>query len=201
MTGPVLFARARGLLWAVGGVLLTMAGGLAVGQRAMVLRYGSGAGIPYAVLLPVVAACLIAGASRSSAHDFERAGGRPLAGYRLSALSGLEALAALGLWWVTRGLPPPVGAVAAIRNLLGLTGLGLMGARVLGGRLAWILPCALVISVVSVASGAKTASALLVWPVRPDDDLIAGVVAVALLVAGAGAVGLGGTREQPGEVS
>jgi hypothetical protein len=201
VTCLLLFARTRGLHWAAGGVLLTVAVGLAIGQRAMVLRYGSGAGIPYAVLLPVLAACVIAGSSRSSAHEFERTAARRLVRYRLLATAGLLVLASAGFWLVTAGLPAPVGPVAAVRNLAGLTGLGLLGARLLGGRLAWVLPCTLVISVVSVASGTEGAAAVLVWPMRPDSDGLAGAIAAALLVAGAAAVGWTGTREQPGDVA
>src|SRR3954451_11010828 len=112
---------------------------------------------------------------RCVAHS--RCTARPLIRYRLFATTGLLLVGSVGFWLMTAGLPPPVGPAAAVRNLLGLTGLGLVGARLLGGRLAWILPWALVICVVSIASGTETAAGILVWPMRPDRDVGAGLVA------------------------
>jgi hypothetical protein len=196
-----LFARTRGLPWAIAGLLTVFAVGIGLGQKRMVLRYGSDAGIPYAILLPVLSASMVAAASKSSMHGFERASARPMPMYRCVALAALLVFTAVGLWIVTRGLPAPTGSTSTIRNLSGLTGLGLISARLFGGRLAWIFPCTLIVMVVSLTSSVDTANSLWVWPVKPDKDFASMLIAACLFVIGAALVAAGGTREDIGELT
>jgi hypothetical protein len=189
-----LFARTRGLPWAIAGLLTVFAVGIGLGQKRMVLRYGSDAGIPYAILLPVLSASMVAAARKSSMHGFERASARPMPMYRCVALAALL---------VHRGRPLDCDPRSTrsdridldFRNLSGLTGLGLISARLFGGRLAWIFPCTLIVMVVSLTSSVDTANSLWVWPVKPDKDLASMLIAACLFVIGAALVAAGGTRE------
>lgn len=200
MTGLRLFLRAHDVPVALGGIALTGILAVLFGARSMVLRYGSGAGIPYATFLPVMSASMIAASARSRLHDLDRVASRDLRALRAGLVLCLTALAAAVLALTLPSLPPPVGTAAAVRNLVGLTGVGLLGARVLGGRLAWLLPCSLVIAVVSLAGGVEDTSTLVVWLLRADGDRGAWALATVLLAAGLVAVTPVGTREQPQDV-
>jgi hypothetical protein len=84
------------------------------------------------------------------------------------------------------------GTLVMARNVIGVTGIGLLSSLVTGGLLAWILPMAYI---------AFAEYALLqswtnpwTWPVRPPDDRGAWLCACAVFAAGLVAFTIRGAR-------
>lgn len=157
------------------------------------LHYGSGAGIPYATLLPALSGGLVAGAAGTGVPELERLAARPLVPYRALALAVGTGWAVLWAVIAQPTLPGSPGDVAAARNVLGFTGLGLLASGVAGARLAWVAPMGVGIAVLSLAGEASPA--VLVWPIAPDGSVAAAAVALASFGAGAALVVVRGTRE------
>jgi hypothetical protein len=167
------------------------------GTRVIEVRYGSGAGIPYATLIPALSGSLVAGAAGTGVPELERLAARSLVPYRALALA-LAVAWAVG-WAVVAqpSLPGSPGDVAAARNVLGFTGLGLLASLVIGARLAWVVPVSVVIAVLSLAGAAPPD--VLVWPIAPDGNGTAAVVALVSFAAGAVLVVAFGTRQPAAE--
>jgi hypothetical protein len=198
MTGPLLFARARVIPLAMLGVLLVDVAIVLVGDRRLIAAHGSDAGIPYATFLPLFAACIVGATARSAFWQFEEATARSMSLARSGCLLATTGMAALGVLLATRGLPGPIGQGAAVRNVLGLTGLALLSGTAFGGRLAWVCPTALVTTVVSFPARMTTAAAW-GWPVSPDRDVTSWLIALGIFVLGMVLVARRGTREPPDE--
>lgn len=183
---------ALGLLAAL-GVLL----GVALGQH-WAIAGGPAAQQIIPLAAEAAAAAVIAVSSHGPFGEAEQATGRWLPWLRLAVAAALTAaafgcLAAAGL---AGSLPG--GALALLRNLAGMAGLGLLCSAGLGGAFGWAGPAAfLIISEGGLAAGWSTP---LVWTGRPPHDLggavcaglacAAGLIAVAVLgVRGAGGSG------------
>jgi len=83
--------------------------------------------------------------------------------------------------------------VALLRNIAGITGLGLLAAVVLGGMLAWAGPLAyLLVTEVALAGNPTTSW---VWPARPPHDLGGALCAAGVFAAGAVLIAVRGPRE------
>lgn len=140
-------------------------------QAALRWHWAFSAG-PYAQQIPLIieagAAAVIAVTSHSPFGEPERATGRWLPYLRLGtalALTGL-AIGALQLGVLGEGLNE--GILVLARNVIGITGIGLLCSLVTGGLLAWTLPMGYM---------AFAQYALLefwrspwTWPVRPPSD-------------------------------
>ena len=87
----------------------------------------------------------------------------------------------------------PGGSLALLRNVAGMTGLGLLAAVVFGGMLAWAGPIAYLL-VTEVALQGKPTTPW-VWPARPPHDLGAALCAATVFAAGALLVTVRGPRE------
>jgi hypothetical protein len=88
-----------------------------------------------------------------------------------------------------------------VRNVAGLTGIGLLCAAVLGGPLAWTGPLAyLVIGVYGLYTDwhPPALSTPWIWPARPPHDVGGALCAAAVFAAGLAAITLRGARERPG---
>ena len=83
--------------------------------------------------------------------------------------------------------------MALLRNVAGITGLGLLGAVVLGGMLAWTGPMAYLLVTEVALQGNPTTP--WVWPARPPHDLGAALCAAGVFAAGALLITLRGPRE------
>lgn len=145
-------------------------------------RISGGQQLP--LLLEAGAAALVAVACGSPFGEPERATGRWLPYLRCGAALGLTVAAFGALAIGSAAAHLPGGYLAALRNVAGIAGIGLLCAVVLGGALAWIGPMAYaVLGEVALGSAWRTPWT---WPARPSDDL--GAVLCAGLVFAAGIV-------------
>ncbi len=107
------------------------------------------------------------------------------AGQRAGAdRAGGRALAAVGV-----GAPLAGGPLDVLRNVAGLTGLGLLCAIPLGGGLAWTGPVAyLLVGVYALYTQwhPPALSTPWIWPARPPHDVGAALCAGLVLLAAAG---------------
>jgi hypothetical protein len=123
-------------------------------------------------LLP---AAVIAGGTGHPFGEMEGVSARPLAPLRLVHLGLLVAVALIA---VTVRHP----GSAAARDLVGLTGVALLTAAVLGAHLSWTVP--LGYAVVCVGASSLGRPNLLVWPLLPAADHGAVVLVATLLGLG-----------------
>ncbi|HXS62801.1 MAG TPA: hypothetical protein VN767_07990 [Streptosporangiaceae bacterium] len=144
-----------------------------------------------ALQLPLVfeAACaaVIAVTTGSPLGEPERVTGPWLPPLRLITTLALTAVAAAVLIAAGLGATLAGGSGEVLRNLAGLTGLGLLCAVLLGGGLAWIAPLgyllASVYALYTLWHGPALTTAWL-WPARPPGDLGGAVCATLAFAAG-----------------
>jgi hypothetical protein len=139
------------------------------------------------------AAAVIAVTAHGPFGEPERATGRWLPYLRLGAIVALTA-AAIGLLAAgAAGGALPGGLLAMVRNVAGITGIGLLSAAVFGGALAWTGPMAyLVLTETALAGNATTPW---VWAARPPHDVGGALCAAGVFAAGTLLVTVRGTRE------
>jgi hypothetical protein len=146
---------------------------------ARIAEHWTGRTPPADVILPLVTALLpaavIAGSTGHPFGELERVAARPLAPLRLVHLGLLVAVA---LTAVTVRHP----GSAAARDLVGLTGVALLTAAVLGAHLSWTVP--LGYAVVCIGASSLGRPGLPVWPLLPAADPGAAVFAAVLLGLG-----------------
>jgi hypothetical protein len=143
--------------------------------------------------IEAAAAAVIAVAMYGPFGELERATGRWLPWLRLAAAVVLTAAAFGALAAGATGGNLPGGSVALLRNIVGLTGLGLLASVVVGGMLAWAGPLAyLVVTEVAVQGNPTTPW---VWPARPPHDLGGALCAAGVFGAGLLLVAVRGPRE------
>jgi len=139
------------------------------------------------------AAAVIAVATHGPFGEPERAAGRWLPHLRLAAAVALTAAAVGALAAGATGGNLAGGWVALLRNVAGMTGVGLLAAVMFGGMLAWAGPMAyLVVTEVALQGNPTTPW---VWPARPPHDLGAALCAAGVFAAGAVLITLRGPRE------
>jgi hypothetical protein len=175
-----LLAGFGALLWAALFWRWNIAGGPAAQQL-----------IPLAI--ETGAAAVIAVTTHGPFGDPERATGRWLPWLRLAAAVALTAAAFGALAAGAVGGVLPGGTLAMLRNLGGMTGVGLLAAAALGGAFGWTGPMAYWLVTESVLAGRWTTP--WIWPARPPDDRGAAICAALVLAAGIAAVTLLGARD------
>jgi hypothetical protein len=143
--------------------------------------------------IEAAAAAVIAVGMYGPFGEPERATGRWLPWLRLTAAVALTAAAFGALAAGATGGNLPGGSVALLRNIAGITGLGLLAAVVLGGMLAWAGPLAYLL-VAEVALPGNPATPW-VWPARPPHDLGGALCAAGVFAAGILLVMVRGPRE------
>jgi hypothetical protein len=174
-----LCAALGGLLWAALHWHWNIAGGPAA-QYVIPLSIETGA------------AAIIAVTSHGPFGEPERATGRWLPWLRLGAALALTAAAFALLAAGASGGHLPGGSVALLRNLAGLTGLGLLSAAALGGSFGWTGPMAYLLVVEGALANNWTTP--WVWPGRPAGDLGGALCACAAFAAGLAAVTVAGAH-------
>ena len=122
----------------------------------------------------------------------ERATGRWLPRLRLAASLLLTAAAFGALAAGATGGHQPGGTLALLRNLAGMTGIGLLSAAALGGAFGWTGPMAYLLITEGALAGTWTTA--WEWPTRPPHDLGGALCAYGVFAAGIAAVTLAGTR-------
>ena len=191
MTLWFLFLRSRRAFPAAAGLLLCAALCGMVGRRWADL---SDVVLLTSVLVPLAAATIIGVTASSPFGELEQTLSRPLAPLRLSLLAGLLVLAATGLFGAVTTWHDATLGWQFVRNLLGLTGMGMLATQVAGGRWSWAAPvgfCALALFLRGALGDHLPRWA---WVVQPASHMTTGI-ALTLLIAGLSLAVFVGPRE------
>ena len=175
----------------------------AIGLRIALIRPWDSYG---ALQLPLVfeagAAAAVTAATASLLGDPERVAGRWLPFLRLATTLVLTAVAAGALAAAGTGAQLAGGTLDVLRNVTGMTGLGLLGAATLGGGLAWAGPAGYLVAGVYALYTQWHHPALTtpwLWPARPPHDLGAAICAALVFTAGMAVFAVHGARDRAGE--
>jgi hypothetical protein len=176
----------------------------AIGLRIALLGHWDTYG---ALQLPLVfeagAAAAITITTASPLGEPERVTGRWLPFLRLATVLALTT-AAVALAAAGTGAHLAGGTLDVLRNLAGMTGIGLLCAAALGGGLAWAGPTGYM---VVGAYGLYTQwhhpalTTPWIWPARPPHDLGAALCAALVFIAGLAVITARGARDPAGELS
>lgn len=150
------------------------------------------------LLFETACASVVAVATASPFGDLERTTGHRLPWLRMATAVTLTVASAAALTATGIGTHLAGGTTTAVRNLAGLTGLGLLCAALLGGALAWIAPVAYALLGVYALYTQWHGPALTspwIWPGRPGDDLGGALCAGIILCAGTATIAIRGTRD------
>jgi hypothetical protein len=155
-----------------------------------------------ALQLPLVfetaAATAITVTTASPLGEPERVTGRWLPLLRLAVTAALIATAAGALAAAGTGAHLAGGTPDVLRNVAGITGIGLLCAAVVGGGLSWIGPTAyLPVAIYALYTqwhGPPLATPWL-WPARPPHDLGAAICAGLVFAAGMATITMRGARD------
>jgi len=159
-----------------------------------------------ALQLPLVfeagCAAAIAVTTASPLGEPERVTGRWLPFLRLATALALTVAAVAALAAAGAGTHLAGGALDVLRNVAGMTGLGLLCAAVVGGRLAWAGPVSYLVAGVYALYTQWHGPALTtpwLWPARPPHDLGAAVCAGLVFAVGLAVITVRGARDPAGE--
>jgi hypothetical protein len=159
-----------------------------------------------ALQLPLVfeacSAAVIAVTTASPLGEPERATGRWLPFLRLGGALALTVTAAGLLAAAGTGAHLAGGTLDVLRNVAGLTGIGLLCAAVLGGRLAWVGPVGyLVVGVYGLQTQwhHPALTTPWIWPARPPHDIGAALCAGLVFATGIAVITVRGARDPAGE--
>jgi hypothetical protein len=179
------------------GALALLAGFGVLLWAALFWHWAIAGGAAAANVIPLImeagVAAVIAVSTYGPFGEPERATGRWLPYLRLGAAVALTAAAVGALAAGAAGGALPGGFLAMLRNVAGITGVGLLSAAVLGGMLAWAGPMAYLVLTETMLAGGRTSP--WVWPTEPPHDLGAALCAAGVFAAGAVLITLRGVRE------
>ena len=180
-------------------VALAAIAACAVGLRITLIGHWDAYG---ALQLPLVfetgAAAAITVTTASPLGEPERVTGRWLPYLRLAAALVLTAAAAAALAAAGTGAHLAGGTLEVLRNVAGITGIGLLCAAVLGGGLAWTGPTGYLLAGVYALYTQWHGPALTtpwLWPARPAHDLGAALCAGLVFTAGIAVITVRGARD------
>lgn len=179
---------ALGLLTCLGGLLGAALAGhwyIAGGPAAQQL-------VP--LTIESAAAAIIAVTTYGPFGEPERATGWRLPCLRLGAAILLTAAAAGALAAGAAAGHLPGGSLAMIRNLAGLTGIGLLAAAAWGGAFGWTGPLAYLLVAEGALAGGWTTPWM--WPTRPPHDRGAALCAALALAVGVAAITVRGSGDR-----
>ena len=175
----------------------------AIGLRIALIRPWDSYG---ALQLPLVfeagAAAAITVVTASRLGEPERVAGRWLPFLRVATVLALTAVAVSALAATGAGAHLAGGTLDVLRNVAGLTGLGLLCAAVLGGGLAWAGPTGyLVVGVYALYTQwhHPALTTPWIWPARPPHDLGAAICAGLVFTAGMAVFAMRGARDRADE--
>jgi hypothetical protein len=154
------------------------------------------------LVFETVAATAIVVSTASPFGEPERVAGRWLPVLRLATALALTALAAGALAAAGAGAPLAGGALDVLRNVAGITGLGLLCAALLGGGLAWTGPVAyLMVGAYALYTQwhPPALSTPWIWPARSPHDVGAALCAGLVFLAGLAIATVRGARDPAGE--
>ena len=175
----------------------------AIGLRVALIGHWDAYG---ALQLPLVfetaSVCVITVSTASPLGEPERVAGRWLPWLRLGGAVALTAIAVGALAAGAVGGHLAGGTLDVLRNVAGMTGIGLLCATVLGGGLAWTGPAAYLIAGVYGLYTLWHAPAVTtpwLWPARSPHDLGAATCAGLVLACGLALFAVRGARDPAGE--
>jgi hypothetical protein len=152
----------------------------------------------YARQIPLIietgAAAVIGVTTRSPFGEPERATGRWLPWLRLAGCVVLTGIAVGALAAGAAAAHLDGGAAGLARDLVGLVGVALLTAAVLGGSLAWIGPMAYL--AVTLPALTEKWTTPWIWPARPPHDRGAAICAALVFAAGVAVITVRGARDQ-----
>ena len=151
----------------------------------------------------VAAAVSVVATAASPFGEPERVTGRWLPFLRLAVTAVLTAVA-IGALAVAAGTGGHLsgGTLDVLRNVAGITGIGLLCAAALGGGLSWTGPTAYLVAGVYALYTIWHPPALTtpwLWPARPPHDLGGALCAELVFAAGLVVTTLRGARHRPGD--
>ena len=159
-----------------------------------------------ALQLPLVfeagCAAVIAITTASPLGEPERVAGRWLPFLRLATALALTVAAAAALAAAGTGAHLAGGALDVLRNVAGMTGLGLLCAAALGGGLAWAGPVGYLVAGAYALYTQWHGPALTtpwLWPARPPHDPGAAICAGLVFAIGLAVITVRGARDPAGE--
>jgi hypothetical protein len=175
----------------------------AIGLRIALLGHWDTYG---ALQLPLVfeagAAAAITVTTASPIGEPERITGRWLPFLRLATTLALTAAAAGALIAAGAGAHLAGGPLDVLRNLAGITGIGLLCAAALGGGLAWAGPAGYLVAgayaLYTQWHGPPLTTPWL-WPARPPHDLGGAICAGLVFAIGIAVITVRGARDPAGE--
>jgi len=153
----------------------------AIGLRVALIGHWDAYGaFQLPLIIEAASVCVITVITGSPLGEPERVAGRWLPWLRLAGALAMTALAVGALAGGAAGGHLAGGTLAMLRNVAGMTGIGLLCAAILGGGLAWTGPTAYLIA---GAYGLYTqwhqppVSTPWLWPARPPHDVGAAICA------------------------
>jgi hypothetical protein len=159
-----------------------------------------------ALQLPLVfeagCAAVIAVTTASPLGEPERVTGKWLPFLRLATVLALTAAAAGALAAAGTGGHLAGGALDVVRNVAGMTGLGLLCAAALGGGLAWAGPVGYLVAGAYALYTQWHGPALTtpwLWPARPPHDPGGAICAGVVFAVGLAVITVRGARDPAGE--
>lgn len=175
----------------------------AAGLRiALIWHWDTYGALQLPLIFETAAAATIAVTTASPLGEPERLTGRWLPYLRLAVTLALTAAAAAVLTAAGGGAHLAGGTLDVLRNLTGITGIGLLCATTLGGSLAWAGPVGYL---VAGAYGLYTQwhhpalTTPWLWPARPPHDLGAAICAALVFTIGMTAITVRGARDPADE--
>jgi len=175
----------------------------AIGLRIVLIGHWDSYG---ALQLPLVfeagAAAAIAITTASPLGEPERVTGRWLPFLRLATVLALTAVAVAALAGAGTGAHLAGGVLDVLRNVAGMTGVGLLCAAALGGGLAWAGPVGYLVAgayaLYTQWHGPPLTTPWL-WPARPPHDPGAAICAGLVFAVGLAVITVRGARDPAGE--
>lgn len=179
-----LFLRARSVKWTLLAVLAVTALGFLIGNATLRILNGSGQGVPWAVLVPCLFAVIISVGQHTEMAGAEHLSCRWIGGYRATYIGVLTLIAGLATYIIAVRVPGPIGALAALRNLLALEGVALTSSTLTEHRLTWVLPALWTFMTMSFGSGHDGQAKWWALPIMPNDPHHAVYLATVLFAFG-----------------
>jgi hypothetical protein len=140
--------------------------------------------VPVILIVPVASAVVVGVSTRTWMGDFERIAPRRLA---LCRLAHALILCAIGVACLVPAMDSgfdSYGSVAALRNILGYTGLAFLCASLAGGGLSWVLPLAYALPVPLLGVDQYHNVLWWAWPLQPANSYLSWMWALAFFVVG-----------------
>jgi hypothetical protein len=147
------------------------------------------------VVAPLAATVVVCVTTDSPFGELEHSLSHPLVGLRFGQLGALLIVAAATLTGAATAWSGVDVEWQFARNLLGLTGMGLLSVSLLGGRLSWIVPLGFGTLALFLSGSTAGNPPGWAWVVQPAARESATVAALVLLITGFMLVTLRGSRD------